>query len=371
MFPRILLNVVVLLAAAPTLYSPARAVNPPIGLRQFGELIQDLSEPEGYFDSDNFVSNEAAYLRVLPALRRLGIRGGAYIGVGPDQNYSYIAEIDPDLAFIIDIRRQNLLQHLYYKTLFELSADRAEYVERLFGRPIARDADVARASVAELLRRTDNAPVRTDFQERKLAEAFGLIRSWNLGLSSDDVRSIAYIAGAFMEGGPDMKFTSYNRPPRSHHPTYRMLLMETDSSGAHTNYLAEEARFQTLKRLHHANRIVPLVGDFGGLGAVRRTGDDLRRRGLQVNCLYISNVEFYLFRGERWQRYVANIRSLPWADRGCIIRSYANVWQPHPAQIPGYYMSTLLQPVRTFLANEDGGRNPTYWEMVTRDYLAR
>ncbi len=149
-----------------------------------------------------------------------------------------------------------------------------------------------------------------------------------------------------MEGGPDMKFTSYNRPPRSHHPTYRMLLMETDSSGAHTNYLAEEARFQTLKRLHHANRIVPLVGDFGGLGAVRRTGDDLRRRGLQVNCLYISNVEFYLFRGERWQRYVANIRSLPWADRGCIIRSYANVWQPHPAQIPGYYMSTLLQPVR-------------------------
>ncbi len=147
MFPRILLNVVVLLAAAPTLYSPARAVNPPIGLRQFGELIQDLSEPEGYFDSDNFVSNEAAYLRVLPALRRLGIRGGAYIGVGPDQNYSYIAEIDPDLAFIIDIRRQNLLQHLYYKTLFELSADRAEYVERLFGRPIARDADVARASV--------------------------------------------------------------------------------------------------------------------------------------------------------------------------------------------------------------------------------
>ncbi len=371
MLSRILLNVTVLLATAATLYSPARAVNPPIGLRQFGELIRGLSEPEGYFDSDNFVSNEAAYLRVLPALRRLGVHSGAYIGVGPDQNYSYIAEIDPEIAFIIDIRRQNLLQHLYLKALFQLSADRAEYLERLFGRPIGREEGLTRASPERLLELADKAPLDRDFRERSLAEAAGLIRSWNLGLTQDDMHSIAYVAGAFVEGGPDLKFTSHYRPPRAHHPSYRTLMLETDSSATHAHYLADEHRFQTVKRLHDANRIVPLVGDFAGVGALRRTALELRRRGLQVTCLYISNVEFYLFRGERWAAYVDNIRSLPWSENGCIIRSYANIWRPHPAQVPGYYMSTLLQPVRAFLSNEDRGRNPTYWEMVTQDYLAR
>ena len=95
-----------------------RTLDPPIGLKEFGQLLNSLSEPEGYFDSDNFVSNEAAYLRVFPALKRLGVRGGVYVGVGPDQNYSYIADIQPRLAIIIDIRRQNALQHLYYKAFW-------------------------------------------------------------------------------------------------------------------------------------------------------------------------------------------------------------------------------------------------------------
>src|SRR4029450_11897112 len=116
-----------------------RTLDSAIGLKEFGQLLTSLSEPEGYFDSDNFVSNEAAYLRVLPALKRLGVRGGAYVGVGPDQNYSYIADIQPRLAIIIDIRRQNALQHLYYKALFELSPNRVAYLERLFGREIAQD----------------------------------------------------------------------------------------------------------------------------------------------------------------------------------------------------------------------------------------
>jgi hypothetical protein len=369
--PRVLLSIAILLFSSATLYSPARAVNPPIGIKQLGELILKLSEPEGYFDSDNFVSNEAAYLRVLPALRRMGVKGGAYLGVGPDQNYSYMAETLPEIAFIIDIRRQNLLQHIYYKALFQLSANRIEYMERLFGRQLRRHRNPERATIGELLRLTDEAAVRPDFQKLKLAEAENLIRSWDLGLSSGDLTSISYIARAFMQGGPDMKFTSYNRPPHSHHPSYRGLLMETDSQGMQTNYLAEEERFRAIKRLHHANRIVPLVGDFGGEGAVHRTAIELRRRGVEVSCLYISNVEFYLFRGDHWSNYVTNLRDLPWSLNGCIVRSYANVWQPHPAQIPGYYMSTLVQPAKSFLANEAGGVNVTYWDMVTRDNLAR
>ena len=76
----------------------------------FAVLVERLSEPGGYFDTDNLISNETSYLHVIGELEELGVSGGAYIGVGPDQNFSYIAHVRPRIAFIIDIRRDNLLK---------------------------------------------------------------------------------------------------------------------------------------------------------------------------------------------------------------------------------------------------------------------
>src|SRR5262245_28187459 len=181
----------ILVACSP--FSPpptaVRTLDSPIGLKEFGQLLTSLSEPEGYFDSDNFVSNEAAYLRVLPALRRLGVHGGAYIGVGPDQNYSYIADVQPRLAVIIDIRRQNALQHLYYKALFELSPNRVAYLERLFGRAIAHDAgDSQSARIGDLLRKIDRTAYDETFATRKKQEAIRLLQSWIIGLTNEDLQ---------------------------------------------------------------------------------------------------------------------------------------------------------------------------------------
>jgi hypothetical protein len=39
---------------------------------------------------------------------------GVYVGVGPYQNFTYISALDPDIAFVVDIRRKNLLHHLLY-----------------------------------------------------------------------------------------------------------------------------------------------------------------------------------------------------------------------------------------------------------------
>ena len=125
------------------------------------------------------------------------------------------------------------------------------------------------------------------------------------------------------------------------------------------------------EKMHRDNRILPIVGDLGGSGALLRIAEEIRRRGMEVQCFYVSNVEFYLYGGDRWQAYVRNLHSLPWSPAGVLIRSYANMWQPHPAQIQGYYMTSLLQNVQTFLDNERGGRNGTYWDMVTHDYVAR
>src|SRR5215211_4722674 len=78
--------------------------------QEYWGLIEALSEPAGTFSlSDNLVSNEP---RVAENLRWLRPSGGVYIGVGPEQNFSYIARLRPAMAFIIDIRRENRNLHL-------------------------------------------------------------------------------------------------------------------------------------------------------------------------------------------------------------------------------------------------------------------
>src|SRR5580765_3704418 len=111
--------------------------------REFWTLLTRLSEPGGSFRSDNLLSNELRHQFVIPELAQTATPGGAYIGVGPEQNFTYIAALHPSIAFIVDIRRGNLQLHLMYKALFELSADRAEFVSRLFSR---RQPDGLRAT---------------------------------------------------------------------------------------------------------------------------------------------------------------------------------------------------------------------------------
>ena len=55
----------------------------------FAARVAALSEPGGYFNTDNLISNERAYLHVVPEFRALSSqagRNGVYIGVGPDHH---------------------------------------------------------------------------------------------------------------------------------------------------------------------------------------------------------------------------------------------------------------------------------------------
>ena len=56
------------------------------------------------------------------------------MGVGPEQNFTYIAALKPAMVFITDVRRGNLHLHLMYKALFEMSADRAGFRRRACSR---------------------------------------------------------------------------------------------------------------------------------------------------------------------------------------------------------------------------------------------
>src|SRR5262249_39471749 len=94
---------------------------------QFWRMVTEFSEAGGAFQAE-FMSNEDSSQFVIPALKESTRRGGVYIGVGPEQNFTYIAAIQPKLAFVLDIRRDNMLEHLMYKAIFETSADRADFV---------------------------------------------------------------------------------------------------------------------------------------------------------------------------------------------------------------------------------------------------
>src|SRR5438034_242608 len=124
----------------PVLAAPYQAGVPSLPDRlsdaEFWTLMSDISEPDGVFRlADNFTSNEPEVGRVFTMLREKGIAGGVYLGVGPEQNLTYIAAIHPAMAFVVDIRRQAVMQHLLFKAIFELATDRADFIALLFSKP--------------------------------------------------------------------------------------------------------------------------------------------------------------------------------------------------------------------------------------------
>jgi hypothetical protein len=335
-----------------------------ISRSQFAQYLDDLSEPEGYFDTDNFISNETSYLHVIPELRRRVKPGFVYLGVGPDQNFSYIVHTQPSLAIITDIRRQNLLEHLLYKALFGLTQNRVEYLAMLFSRETP--ATESRSSLRELLRAIRNAPT----SETRLRSNFArirerLVQDYGLKLSAMDLQKIEYVYRTLHEEGLDLRFSSIGRNNAANYPTFESLLLQTDRAGQLQGYLSTEELFQWMKRFQAENRHGPLVGDFAGPMAFRAVGDFLQKNGLAVSTFYTSNVEYYLFDSGQWRTYVNNVRALPIAEDAVFIRAYfANAGGVHPENVPGHRSTTLVRGMREFLRDQGDGRIRSYWDVV-------
>ena len=242
----------------------------------FWRVVTDFSEPGGRFVSDNFVSNELATQYVLSDLTQDRKASGAYLGVGPEQNFTYIVALKPKIAFIIDIRRQNMIEHLMYKALIELSADRAEFLSRLFSRPFRADAGKD-SSVAELFDAILGIEGDPELFEHNLeAIKDRLIKDHGFQLTTEDERNLEYVFRAFYIGGRNLGYPGPNQTIRRGAvrilPTYEELMTDTDEQGQQRSYLATEENFATLQQLEKNNLIVPLVGDFAGPKAIRSVG---------------------------------------------------------------------------------------------------
>jgi hypothetical protein len=338
----------------------------------FAALVATLSEPGGYFDSDNLVSNELSYQHVLGAMRRLKVSGGAYIGVGPDQNYTYIAQVRPKIAYMIDLRRDNLLQHLLYKSLFDLSRNRVEYLAHLLAKPAPRDpVSWNRASIAQIVTYLDTVAPRRELFDSVRALVAKKAPTYGIPLVAQDFETMMRIHGRFAGAGLDLQYESLNRPSRRNYPTFRDLILEADLERNQSNYFATEDDFQFVKSLHARNLIVPVVGNLAGEKALRAISRDIATRGERVSVLYVSNVEFYLMREGSFEAFAENVKTLPRNERSVIIRSYFNgpYSYSHPQWVPGYFSTQILQTVDTFVAEYTRGGYSDYLALVTRHSL--
>jgi hypothetical protein len=296
-----------------------------LGDRDYWSLITELSEPDGVFRSDNLLSNELFLQYVIPELIRGSRPNRVYMGVGPEQNFTYIAALKPKLAFIVDIRRGNLQLHLMYKALFEMSSDRVDFIFRLFSRkrPDGLSTKASANDIFTALEKVDASEAL--FKENLKAVQEHLTKKRHLPLAAEDLKGIEYVYGTFSWYGPGLSYWSTGgRGGGRNAPTYWDLMVADDGKGQLRSFLANDENFEVLRALHDKNLLIPVVGDFAGPKALRAVARYLKEREATVAAFYLSNVEQYLTRENTWYSFCANVATLPLDSSSTFIRSVRN-----------------------------------------------
>jgi hypothetical protein len=221
-----------------------------------------------------------------------------------------------------------------YKALFELSADRAEFVSRLFS--LRRPAGLGRHSTVQEIFTAYNDPgLRSDdLYKQNVVALRDLYQKKKIALSADDLAGIERVYEEFFTSGPSIH---YEVTPGSagSFPTYVEVMIASDDAGVQRGFLSSEERFAVIKDLHARNMIVPVVGNFAGPKALRAIGTYGRRHGALVGAFYVSNVEQYLLREGGAEKFCASAAALPLDDSSTFIRSERGGFAPRTQRWPG------------------------------------
>lgn len=342
----------------------------------FAGLVARLSEAGGYFDSDNIITNELSYLHVASQLEKNHVHGGMYLGVGPDQNFSYIALIKPQIAFIVDIRRDNLLEHLLFKSYFMMARNRLEYICLLLGKPVPDDIDKwTGRPMSELLAYVGQARVDSATVAASRKASNERIARFHVPLDARDLGTIDGYRSEFVSEGLDTRYSSLGRNNRNDYPSFGGLMVATDRAGRQIGYLADENAFQFVRRMQLADRIIPVSGNVAGERAMKALTQYAVDRHLNVSAFYLSNVEQYLMgRDGGFDSYAHNVSMLPHDSTSVIIRSYfggrfgAN---QHPLYVPapGNLSTSLVERMDSFNRAYAAGEIRSYLALVSDRYI--
>jgi len=361
----ILVTVASLLPVAGATAAQNPALPSEINDKDFWRMIVDFSEPGGAYPYENFVSNELQYQDVVPALKAITKPGGVYIGVGPEQNFTYAAVLQSKLAFVVDIRRQNMVELLMYKALFDMSPNRADFVSNLFSRVRPAGLDTKTTSAA-LFAAYETAKVDSNLLAKNLQTIKAYVTKHGYELSSEDLSNIEKIHQVFSRGGPGITYEFSSASPSSlvRPSSYTQIMNTSDPNGKNWAFLANEDSYLYVREMQRKNLIVPLVGDFAGPAVIRNIGRYLKERNATVSVFYISNVETYLDDSQR-QAFYANVAALPVDSTSTFIRFILG----NPARgltwwMPGMSNVSTVAPMSEFISQIKSGRKPTFQEIV-------
>jgi hypothetical protein len=387
----------------------------------YWRMITEFSEPSGYFLSENFVSNETELQTIIAGALNSFRPTDAYLGVGPEQNFTYIAALKPRIAFITDIRRQNLLQHLMYKAIFELSADRADFLARLFSRARPTGLDSTSTPAAFVAAFSAATPDSARHATNVAAMFDVLVNRHKFTLSADDSARLRAVYGVFNTMGLDISYSSTSRmrrepswPPGTRmtpngpftftvtlavdsagrtvmrtdsirqalpdslapmqvftrvlgggFATFASLLTVDDGAGLNRGWLANETNYRWLRDFQQRNLLVPVVGDFAGPKALRSIGTYLRERATRVGAFYTSNVEQYLFQNDVDSLFYANVATLPTDSTSLFLRSFPNMFRSIiPQRQPGPRLTQTYSPIHAILSAYRAGQIRTYNDLA-------
>lgn len=356
-------------SAAVTTAAPSPPPTPPstklLPDEEVGPLLARLSENPGDFPSENYVTNETSLLHVAKALRDPRLHGRAYVGVGPEQNYTYLGMLEPAVAYVVDIRRGNFLEHLVFRGCFEAGATRAEFLSALLARR-APPGSTDGGGFGPLDAAFRAAPAEAALRDGGVARTRALLDRLHVVRDKGDDAAIARIHEAFFTHGLAIKYTMIGSQ-RKYPSLGENFSMHEDDADA-TTFLASEERYARVRQLVVDNRVLPVVGDFGGTHALRAVGEDMRARGQKLGVFYTSNVEQYLLEGTKrtYGAFVESVTSMPRDDASRIVRVWFDQGHAHPAQQKGHRTTQLTVPIDAWLARQATKPARSYWDVVTQ-----
>jgi hypothetical protein len=362
----LLLAFVLGLVSLTTPFRAAETLPSEISDETFSKMMTEMSERDGFFQFDNFLSNELGYQYVIPRLVQGTEPGGVYLGVAPEQNFTYIAALKPKMAFIIDIRRQNMIELLMYKSFFEMSETRADFLSKLFARK-RPEGLTERSTAAELF--DAYAKVRPDtelYKENFQAVKDLLVKTHKYALRPTDLdgfSSIEFVYSTFVDQGPTLDYGVGGVGAGGNNPSYADLMVIDDGVGKNWSYLASEENYRFIRDLEKKNLIVPLVGDFAGPKTIRAVGQFLKDRDAIVTAFYLSNVEQYLFNEYKSSDFYDNVATLPLNSKSTFIRSFSGGGFGGGLGGGSFRFLSTLSSMRTLLDEFKAGRVRQYGDV--------
>ena len=379
----LLVIAIALLFRAPTA-KPADTLPSRISDAEFWRFVTEFSEPNGPYPYENYVGNEVMLQRVIPAAKKTIKPGGVYVGVGPEQNFTYAAALEAKMAFVVDIRRQNMLELLLYKALFEITDNRADFLAALFSRKRPPNLD-ANTGVTALFDAYRAVQPDAKYQQDTIKAIKSVLSNHGFALSTEDIQTIERVHAVFYRGGPaiDYAFESAQRPPSvagfPGFPSFERMMIATDGDcgwpcltsnslppapGRNWSFLATEETYKYVRSMQLRNLFIPLVGDFAGPSTIPRIGQYLKDHGAIVSAFYASNVEYYL-EDKQQQTFYANVLTLPTDESSIMLRFISRTgsvmpwWEP---RIGDTSVVSRLSDLKS--AIKPDGKLPSYLDLL-------